>query len=710
MSMAHNRFVAISHWTRVSFAVIACATCFTTKSAETTRKLGVYVLSDYEDGWKGSLSLSSDENPYADFWKIMTTTSSAAAADPKQSQRFSNEQVNIETVIPIPNSGKKSWDDFDLVFFFGHNNTIPPPHAMDAFGYSHYTGTKYDTDPSKWEEKVGDLDNVWGTPQATYDYYVLRPTAAAQFLPGAVTYLYYKYTSSLLGFPYDYAGRGIDPGSYYRLRWDSPIKSVSYGMLGDKELEWLILHGCQAVITSGENGNYSPLAAKCFSKVHGKWHIILGHYIAYSDPPDLTPFAYDLLAGVPIQSAYFDLQCENNTSAIAAEKSPFDWKTSTMATDRWDAPMADNVDTKVYSCRWITKSGFPTQHSPSAQAQTQATAQLANAQKLTPQGAATLNTRVGRARREAVLIAGRSLLNETSLAIPSASARTLLKTNAISLRRNLTEYTPPNGIPVLRLEKITPELCRQRLTAAAKELGVTVPAGQIRDLTDALVIKTDEIAGWASLRSGAFRVMRLGAPMSIRSNYTDPQQPVLTALDFLARGRFVELADGEEMDLLFVRLVNNAVVQTDSLDTPTEQFASDYYVGFGRRYRGVPVIGSKIVLRINGTGEVVMMNRNWRRIDGVSPQTMVLSKKPIGELVSNDRLFARRTRAIEPRNVSVVAKECGYLEAPCGYEQPELRIGGLVRYHESPRQDEDCSKTTVPLEDGVTLDQLLGRF
>jgi hypothetical protein len=341
--------------------------CFVDSSsggAESKRKLGVYSICEYEKNWKGSVSVPHAFDPYYDFWKKMTSGSGAPYADIKNSQRFRNTEVNIQTIIPIPDDGLKSWDEFDLVFFYGHNNTIVPPHPDDpdeSFAYFNYEGGKW-VGPKK-----GNLGKMgWGTGKAPYDYYARRPVKYANYMPGAVTYLYYEYTSSLLGLPYDYGGGIPDPGCAYRVHWNDPIKILFYGRLGDIDLEWLILHGCQAVITATEKSQYSPLALECFSPVQGKFHIVMGHYKAYGfdkfapekSLEPLAPFASDLLSGVPIQTAYFDTDPDDNTSAIAAETTPFDWKTSTMANDRWNAPMKDYPNTKIFSQRWIIHTNY----------------------------------------------------------------------------------------------------------------------------------------------------------------------------------------------------------------------------------------------------------------------------------------------------------------------------------------------------------------
>ena len=316
--------------------------------------LGVYALCSYENNWKPNVCVSPTVDPYYDFWAAMSSGTGKPYADPDLSHRFLNSEVTLKGVIPV--SAAKSWDNFNLVFFYGHNNTIVPPHPHETFQFYNYEG-------GGWVSKSGYLDQIgWGYT-TNYDYYADRPVNNANLRPGAVTYLYPAYTSSLIGPGYDYGG-----GAHWREHWNDPVQNTAYGKLGDKKLKWLILHGCQAVITANMDGSYNPLAFKIYSAVHGKYHIVMGHYKSYytSQLKPLGSFANDLLAGVPVQSAYFDVDPDHNTSAIAAEKpasfwskvtGQFDWADSTMVNDQWSKAMADNAGTDTFSMRWIVPYG-----------------------------------------------------------------------------------------------------------------------------------------------------------------------------------------------------------------------------------------------------------------------------------------------------------------------------------------------------------------
>lgn len=330
----------------------------------TNRKLGVYTLCSYENNWKGYVCLDEPleipKDPYHSFWNAMTAGQNAPYADPIGSRRYLNSEVTIKTVLPIAGDNLKGWDEFDMVFFYGHNNMIVPPHPHDYFDYYTFNGTSWDHKSTTDMASFG-----WGytTP---YDYYTFKGVTTGNTHPGSVTYLYHEYTSALLGGLYHY---GQGSGMQWRVRWNDPVEYAPYGtkawQLGAIDLEWLILHGCQAVITANEDGSaYNPMGLNCFHWTQGGFHIVLGHYRSYytSSLKSLSQFASDLLNGVPVQTAYFDVDPDKNSSAIAAETSPFTWQASTMANDRWTNPMPDYKDTPIFSQRWIRKVGTLAQY------------------------------------------------------------------------------------------------------------------------------------------------------------------------------------------------------------------------------------------------------------------------------------------------------------------------------------------------------------
>ncbi|MBZ5616553.1 MAG: hypothetical protein LAO23_21305 [Acidobacteriia bacterium] len=75
------------------------------------RKLGVYSLTHYEDGWKNDIVVGTDMDPYDNFWKVMVEGMGAYSVDKAKSHRFKDADVTAATV--IPKVGAFSWEDFD---------------------------------------------------------------------------------------------------------------------------------------------------------------------------------------------------------------------------------------------------------------------------------------------------------------------------------------------------------------------------------------------------------------------------------------------------------------------------------------------------------------------------------------------------------------------------------------------------------------------
>jgi hypothetical protein len=103
-------------------------------SNNTKHKLGAYSLYEYGtyNGvyWKGTVTPYYNDDPAGLFWDIMTGGTSTEYAHPNSRRRV-NSEVNYNTIFPIPGSSEKHWNLFDMVFFFGHNNMITPPHECE---------------------------------------------------------------------------------------------------------------------------------------------------------------------------------------------------------------------------------------------------------------------------------------------------------------------------------------------------------------------------------------------------------------------------------------------------------------------------------------------------------------------------------------------------------------------------------------------------
>jgi hypothetical protein len=662
-------------------------------------ELGVYTLCSYQSNWKGNVCLTPSDDPYHDFWDIMTSGTDPDCANPTTSRRYLNPEVVIQTIIPVPGDPRKCWDDFDLVFFYGHHNTIVPPHPHDLFDYYNYEG-------GSWVDKSGYLDDIdWGHT-APYDYYPTRPITNANISPAAVTYLYNRYTSSLLGGAYDYGGGTRS----WQEHWNDPVQTFSYGELGDLDLEWLILYGCQAVITANEDGSYNNLALRCFCPVSGRYHIIMGHYISYytSYLKPLGGFASDLLNKVPIQCAYFDTDPIYNTSAIAAEKYPFPgWAASTMTNDKWRDPMGDNEDACVFTQRWIVPLGAEAFHVGAAPAS---------------------QFNQGRESQD------EKVLDMTKIKIDSPKIRTLLKSDYIKLRNPKTDYIPSGELPVLKLDSVNDDLCQNRLLdAAGKFLQEKNSKRKIKPSGGTFALETKNASCWINRSSVSYKLTRTSNCMVVPTKISHSEEAIQKALRYVGENQLVELIDGEEMDILFVSVVKNALSvvkskingkrkqkDTDRFEDPekyklVEEYKSDYYVGFGRRFKGVPIVGSELVIRLEGSGEAAMIRKNWRKVIEVEKTRAVIGEKSlrsIQELIIKNPGFCARyqkeKQPVSPEDIHILNTQCGYMEAPVNYSQESLRPGAVVLF-KIEKNAEGYSQLVISLEENVDIDKLWGK-
>lgn len=334
-------------------------------------KLGVYSLGTYgwgsfwENGyshygpWKDEVEPDFDNaDPYDTFWEEMTGCSATECAH-SLSRRWKDQQVRHENIVGQGPFVQDNWNDFDLVFFYGHNNFIVPPHPHMQFKYH-----LYDSNQQRWNRYTGDLAGIgWGhtTP---YHYHHFHVSWADQY-PGAVVYLYNPYTSLLLGNSDFRDG----PTCVYRVYWDGPSQTYAEPGLG-RHLKWLILHGCQAVLVANESGSSGDIRGiQAFSQTYGEWHIVLGHYreFAVGNLPDLTYFAYSIKEGAPIKQVYFDMDVVSNSAAISIEaessRSCFwlwgfwvcvvDVPSTRMAQDTWNDPKDLNGPGTWWWSQWI---------------------------------------------------------------------------------------------------------------------------------------------------------------------------------------------------------------------------------------------------------------------------------------------------------------------------------------------------------------------
>ncbi len=275
--------------------------------------------------WKPSLQMNSypEQDPYVELWKSMGTNCSGYGCANTQSMRYMDQQVTHSTIV----GGQDSWQNYNMVFFFGHNNTISNNNGPSYFirrynyctedgGWAHRWYVNKSGSPARW----GTTDQVGGYDYA-YCYHRDGWITNTDIQPGGVVYLYNAFTSLLIG-RNDF--RTNTSSVEYKSTWNGQVKNYNpEGGLGrnkNDNLKWLILHGCHGVVVENQNGQYDPQGIQVFGNAWNKLHIVLGHNtdVYLGATGDLSAFSNWLITGVPVRTAYFYMDYYNSGSQQAS--------------------------------------------------------------------------------------------------------------------------------------------------------------------------------------------------------------------------------------------------------------------------------------------------------------------------------------------------------------------------------------------------------
>ena len=668
-------------------------------------ELGVYSLTDYgeveyEGGrvtWKSKIDVPPDyphyypeHDPANNFWDTMTGGLTSEYAHHTSKLR-KNEQVNIRTIFSIPGDGWKDWDQFDLVFFFGHNNMITPPHPCEILEF-------WSNNSGAWIKITGDHCD-WGKAALPYEYYH-QDITGTDISPGSVVYLHEPFTSALLGWHFRPGTKSIvQTRGQDTLSGNSPLTTRGCrGGLGTNDMEWLILHGCQGVIVANQDGStYNPMGVAAFSQTWDGFHIIMGHYAirgSYFDLEDLDPFANDLLAGEPIQAAYFEVS-PDRAAAISAERTSeslegmmahpevfrdFLELFARMNLDTWLDPQADPGDTpNLWYVKWLQEDG-----TDRVEWQEPACGRLALAKQPV----------------KAPGIPENFDLDFTTYRIKDKSVQRALGTDTVPIRAKSYQL-PSRELPLLKLADMKEVQVRTNLGDMAKQLADTEDLpGPIKDLSHMVTTKVGSQIFWIAKASGTSSFSETKAPMAIPSTIRNVREAVALALNFVVQKELVKLGPHETIDVLFVSKVINAFVK-DGQSQPVLRYPSDYFVGFGRRYRGIPVVGSRLCLRLGAEGKLFGVQKKWRPIIG-EDRTVSIKNAAIMERV-NTSLLARKI--LKPgqtaeKDLKILGVACGYFEGPISNEQQMMGPGCLVSYHpvKNASDADTPSQIVIPLD------------
>ncbi|MEW6418915.1 MAG: hypothetical protein AB1480_12475 [Nitrospirota bacterium] len=313
----------------------------------------------------------------------------------------------------------------------------------------------------------------------------------------------------------------------------------------------------------------------------------------------------------------------------------------------------------------------------------------------------------------------KKVLNETldltSIRIESPAAREILKKDYIKVRKGRTEYMPAGEVPILELEIIKDEDNKEKLKhLITRYSGKQFRDEEIKTSGNIYIANIKTTSYWISRSSGSYKFTENANSMTTPTKIKDFKQAVQMALDYLGRQHLIELTEGEDADILFVSAVKNVLTTVDEKkgpEKPVEEFTSDYYVGFGRRYKGIPIWGSQLIIRLDGEGNVASVQKNWRKISEISSEKAKISTKTLDQIILSDPIFYKKysEKPLNVKDIQIVDKKCGYLEAPVNYSQARLRPGCIVSFKISEKMDETYPQIIIPLEDKINIEALWGK-
>jgi hypothetical protein len=273
-----------------------------------------------------------------------------------------------------------------------------------------------------------------------------------------------------------------------------------------------------------------------------------------------------------------------------------------------------------------------------------------------------------------------------SYSLTSESARELVGADSIEKRPQSFGISGPMTELVFR-EYSDAEAETRLSKMAALFIGAETKA-EIVDNGSSMALPLEKGFAYVSKSSGAFAV-------GIHDTEMEPivvenaEEAVNLALEQIANLDILDLAIDESLDVIAISSTHYAgwheneqgetvplYLSVEGSSEPVTEFKSSYKVVFGRRYRGVPIIDSKLVVRLDHKGRLASFKRRWRDID----EEMSNASKPV-ELLSDSEILASQTLANE-EDFELDGVQCGYVEASAsGYAQSSAGVGCKYYYY-----------------------------
>ena len=172
-------------------------------------------------------------------------------------------------------------------------------------------------------------------------------------------------------------------------------------------------------------------------------------------------------------------------------------------------------------------------------------------------------------------------------------------------------------------------------------LGIVPDDSEIADSGGELSAVYDSGFSLIAEGTGTHVVKRLGVPRKV-TVVEDAEQAVDLALVGVAESGLITLAVHESLDVVgvastrYAGWVDNGGEEVEPVyfSDPSSgglltEYKSDYTVYFGRRYRGVPILGPSLGVRLDSDGEMAAFMKGWRDISGETVTAAVLDSSVV---------------------------------------------------------------------------------
>ena len=272
-----------------------------------------------------------------------------------------------------------------------------------------------------------------------------------------------------------------------------------------------------------------------------------------------------------------------------------------------------------------------------------------------------------------------------SIAIRSDDVLTAFGQDRI-LRRSEDFRMTADQLPLVKFVGPEKRITRDRLVQmAALVIGGEVKNALWKEESDFFSVKLENGLAYSEKNTGSAVIHRIYTnkhPTSLEG----AEDAVNRALEEVVENSLLTLHPDETLDIVSITSTHYAIYGDDAEGNPASvrfqfngeneavsEFQDEYMVHFGRRFRGVPVIGQTLGVKLDADGNLISFQKEWRDIASESGKSNLVSLRSASDIVAAAEDQLKRAEQEE-----VESMQCGYVEGDASFAQSEAGIGCQV--------------------------------